>query len=446
MPQPSDYIAADRTRRRRVVQLIESGPPTEISDDVALVLRSSPVSHLERLGLSLTVEYRGDTLRTLLNSSSIVGTFRFGERTRTVDVIVQPKVHVVDVARMIRVGSGMSQSQHDVAYAYSAKGEVAGFFALYVARALASHLAATQTRRFEMSYAEHSRTPRGRLHISRYATHNVPHGRSTTMPCTFPTVTSDREATRVMLYVLRQLLAFAVVLPHGERLAIETACIAAIQLLRGVALKVYTARMIDSVLEACDPTERGVLLLCQMILSGLTATPAFAAPTQACSFQLSMPDIFERYVRAVWNAAGREMGFTSPLSRWFGVPGIGKRVELDGLLRGPRTCVMEAKYKLLQSTSDYHVLDSGVRRNDLYQAVAYASLRAVMADVVYLVYPRLGDGPALEEVFTTRSFGQGACPIDVRVVIVNLTSSTPASVSAWKRLLPRRTETADESH
>jgi len=446
MPQPTDYVAADRRRRRRVVQLVEAGPPVEIANDLAEVLRSSPSSHLERLGLSLTVEYRGANLRTMLGCSSIVGTFRFGQCSNTVDVIVQPKVSVVDVARMIRVGSSVSKSQQDIAYAYSARGEIAAFFALYVAQAIAAHLATAQTRRFEMAYDEHSRTPRGRFHIARYATHNIPHGRNTTMPCTFPTVTSDREATRVMLYVVRQLLAFAAAFSREERLAIEDACVSAIQMLRGVAFKVFTARMLDSVLAACDVTERGVLQLCQMILSGLTATPAFATPTQTCSFQLSMPDIFERYIRAVWTAAGREDGFTAPLSRWFGVPGIGKRVELDGLLRGHCTCVMEAKYKLLQSPTDYHMLESGVRRSDLYQVVAYASLRTVMAQVVYLVYPRLGEGAPLEEVFATRSFGQGARPIDVRVVIANLTSATPLIVSAWRRFLPGRTETSDERH
>jgi hypothetical protein len=446
MPQPTEYVASDRKRRRRLIQLVETGPPAEIGDDVAEVLRASPPSHLERLGLSLTGEFRGGALRTMLNCSSIVGTFRFGQRSRTVDVIVQPKVGLVDVARMIRVGSGVSQSQNDVAYAYAAKGEIASYFALYVARAIASHLAAAQTRRFEMAFDPDSRAPRGRLHIARYATRNIPHGRSMTMPCTFPTVTSDRDATRVMLYVVRQLLAFSGAASHEERSAIEDACVAAIQLLRGVAFKVFTARMVEPVIAACDQTERGVLQLCQMIVSGLTATPAFAVPTQTCSFQLSMPEIFERYIRAVWVAAGREDGFTVPTSRWFGVAGIGKSVELDGLLRGHRTCVMEAKYKLLQSTADYHVLDSGVRRGDLYQVVAYASLRSVMADVVYLVYPRLGDGPPVEEVFATRSFGQGARPIDVRVVIANLTASTPSMVSAWRRLLPSCTETSDERH
>lgn len=444
MPRPTDYVAADRRRQRRLIQLVEAGPPVEIDEEAATILRASPSSHLSRLGLSLTVDYGSGRLRTLLHGSDIVGTFRFGHRARTLDVVVQPKVGVADVARMIRVGSGLSQSQEELAYAFAAKGEVAGFFALYVSRTIGAYLASAQPRRFEMVYDANARSPRGKLHLSRYATQNIPRGKNTTMPCTFSTVTSDREPTRVMLYVVRQLLAFAGSGTQAERARIEHACVSALQLLRGVTFKVFTSRTVEEVLASSGGEEKGVLQLCQMIVSGLSATPAFAAPTQAFSFQLAMPKLFERYVGALWTTAGRGLGLRAPEARRFPVPGIGTHVALDGLLLGHHTCVLETKYKLLQSAGDYSVLDAGVRNADLYQAVAYASLRRVMADVVYLVYPRVGEGGPVEEVFSTQAFGQGSRPIDVRVALVSLTASTESMISAWRRHLLSRMEVVHE--
>jgi len=162
------------------------------------------------------------------------------------------------------------------------------------------------------------------------------------------------------------------------------------------------------------------------------------------SFTLNMSDIFEQYVRRIFQKLYGPTKVPAKSKLRFKLYGTNLTIALDGLVRRVPPCVIECKYKLVEDPNSLNFDEGKLRNADIYQCVAYANHSEVKAAETLLCYPsNVPDGPPVQIVGHVRSFiGSEGRVIPVTIVLVNLGMSPVVVVESMATSLERHWSSA----
>jgi len=387
------------------------------------------MAHEGRLGLldlRITAELDGSRW---LHAGNRVGSYRFiGVDSAEVLVQVDPKVESADVFRMLdRANRAVTMASEETDLPVGDQ-PISGVFLLFFARRVSAFLRRNRFRSYRFIEESSPSRVKGRPLIEQYALQNVPRGRAHILPTRHVDLSSNVFENQVIAYAVLVATRLAQLLGLENSEALRNELQTCTRLLVGVDPRRVTSGEVRAHrLSRATKHFRPVHDLCLVLLENQSVMLDAGERIPFAAFSLNMPNLFERYVRAVFATTfgplfvGRKNQLEYPTG--FG----GKPIKLDGLMvKGTRRVVVEAKYRTLDETDDVLVLGKVPERH-VYQTVAYASHELVRASKAIIVYPTWDpNGPPIRLSDPIDDFGWtrfGERHLELRLVGVDLGAS-----------------------
>lgn len=388
------------------------------------VIQAQAPQTLRRAGLSMTYVHTGGRIEAFLEAGTKVGTLRLNSPHGALEVIVEPKIGEMRLFGILDAILARPQSLGTLSTALVSGGPTSSLLLEHVVAAVTAFLLANVYRDFALVTDRESSRPRGRIDVLQHVARDRPRLRYHTLPCTYPELSVDIAENRLIATALDMAARMCAHLPRDARVALSQRIVFARGLLRGVS----SWNPSEMPLQPLQYTTRNrhfrdVHDLCWLLLDNADVSLSAGRKVSFSSFVLSMPDIFERFIRTI---IARHVGSAcfpekSRLKFTLGIP-FGHTI-LDGLLMLPEgRIVVECKYKTLDTSALESGLSGGIIRDDLYQVVAYATQSGVDAAGACLVYPAAAPlGACARIIAETHAFRRSpGTGIPVRIVAVDL--------------------------
>lgn len=328
-----------------------------------------------------------------LHAGNRVGTYRFVTDDGHVVVQVDPKVETADVFRMVDRTNRTIHTLNDQSELPVGDQPVSGMFLQYFAKRTLAFLQRNRFRTYRFTEESSPSRVKGKPLIREYALRNLPHGRAHIMPTRHLDLTGDVFENRVIAYAVVVASRLLSLLRLPDPTPIRQDLLACTRLLAGVDPTRVTAQELRSHRYTRGTRQfEPIHELCKMLFENETITLSAGERVPFAAFSLDMPNLFERYVAAMFTATlgprftGNKKALEFPTG--FG----GRPIKLDGMITtGWRRVVVEAKYRTLDEIDDDLVLGV-VPEKHVYQTVAYASHEAIRARQALIVYPTWDPG------------------------------------------------------
>jgi len=328
---------------------------------------------------------------------------------------------------MLEVCYGGLATSNDPGRAFRVDSPPAGLLIEYTVGRIEAFLKTQLFRGYSLKYEPEARHPKGHFDVGRFVTRNLPRLRLDVLSCSFFEFSQNVLENQILARTLLVAGRVAAYLPSEIRYRIANTIAAAKRFLPSVDAPHIDPEDLNRVLytnrnKGFQPVHE----LCALLLSNASVSLSPGRRISFMSFSLAMDLLFERFVYRLFAMAIAPQTVIPKARLKFVIHGIGKDVELDGLIRNDRTTVVECKYKLIESGEALDFDEGRMRNADIFQCIAYATHTDVNADDVFLVYPSAdADGPPVRVATTIRSFQRrNGAIIPVKVLLVSLARPT----------------------
>jgi 5-methylcytosine-specific restriction endonuclease McrBC regulatory subunit McrC len=386
---------------------------SEVLEEEQVRILQKDEDRLDEMGISLTADLEGDIR---LKSANTVGAARIGSGREWVGVQVVPKVGNAAFLRMIEYSSigfasGESEIQADVEDA-----PTVDLVVNYFAESVREFLRNTTHRSYEYSESRRQGRIKGRIMVDDYVRNSLAKCKPQEVPHRYVDFTADNFENQVIAYSVH----LAIQLSKASSTSLSEDTLDTLRECRRELAGVSVKRVTPGELRRFrftrenDEFER-IFRLCELIISNSNVTLGKRQRVPFFSFDLDMANVFERYISAIFTGIYGDRFTSEKSSLTFPISRYGKEIELDGLYEDrEKSVVVESKYKVVEEEEEQEDADqpitvlsgSKVRRDDLYQTVAYTSHRDIQADSALLVYPAWEDSSEAVEVYDkVSSFG-----------------------------------------
>jgi 5-methylcytosine-specific restriction endonuclease McrBC regulatory subunit McrC len=423
-------LGVERSKQQTLLTLQEQSRSSVLTEYQETVLASQTALVLKRLDLQLDIERVGRRYQTRLVAGDQIGTVRLLCGKDHLDVLVEPKVGNAAFLRMLEFCYGSIQLQ-DEALAYESKAPAPAFVVGFIVRQIEAFLNRKRHRDYSRRFEPASRHPKGHLDLASYVAQQFPKGKLDVLPCSFFDFSENVFENQVLASTLFVAGRLASSFPPDARAEIAERVAQARRHLPGVEVR----RVSEAELNRFRYSRRSTCFkplhdLCRIILFNSSVSLEPGRRLSFMSFSLNMAELFERYVRGLFQRLYGIAVVPPKSALRFPIHGTESSfVSLDGFLKERPRCVIECKYKLVDSADGLDFDEGRMKNADVFQCVAYAVHSDVEAEHALLFYPtaRPDSGP-LEVATTVRSFlGGGRQVVPLTVILVNL-AATPARV------------------
>jgi len=412
--QVLEEIAVQQEYGDKFISFPEQDNSEVLEDEQVRILRQDE-DRLDEMGVSLDVDLEGDIR---LESANTVGAARIGSGREWVGVQVVPKVGNAAFLRMIEYSSiGFSSGESEIE-ADTEDAPTVDLVVNYFAESVREFLRNRTHRSYEYSESRDEGRIKGRILVDDYVRESLPKCKPQEVPHKYVDFTSNNFENQVIAYSVH----LAIQLSKASSTSLSDKTLDLLQECRRELAGVSVKRITPGELRGFRFTRENeeferIFRLCELIISNSNVTLGKRQRVPFFSFDLDMANVFERYIAAIFTGiygnrfTGDKASLTYPVSRY------GKEIELDGLYEdSEKSVVVEAKYKVVEEEEEQEREDgedpitvlsgSRVRRDDLYQTVAYTSHRDIQADSALLMYPAWEDSSDAVEVYDgISSFG-----------------------------------------
>lgn len=432
-------LDAARARQQMLITLQEQSRSDYLNEFQQRIISSQPDQVLRRLDLRKNVEWTKNGYKTNLLAGNQIGTIRLVEGKSYLDVIVEPKVGNASFLRIIEFCLGSVELREE-ALAYESKGAAPAFLTIFIVRQIESFLAAKRYRNYSLKIDTDCRTPKGHLDIPRYAYRQLPNAHPDVLPCEYfdfsDNVFENQVIASTLLVAGRLAASFAPEVRRevGGRIA------RARRLLPGVeARRIGLAELNRLKYHRRNASFKPIHDLCRILLFNSSVSLSPGRLLSFMSFTLNMSDVFEQYVRRIFQKVyGTALvpAKSSLRRRLYGTDSV---IALDGLVKRVPPCVVECKYKLVENPNSLDFDEGELANGDIYQCVAYANHCDIQAAETLLCYPsNIPDTPPVQFVGEIRSFvGSAGKIIPITIVLVNLGSPPHLVVKSMSAALQK---------
>lgn len=412
--QVLEEIAVQQEYGDKFISFPEQDNSEVLEDEQVRILRQDE-DRLDEMGVSLNADLEGDIR---LESANTVGAARIGSGREWVGVQVIPKVGNAAFLRMIEYSSiGFSSGESEIE-ADTENAPTVDLVVNYFAESVREFLRNRTHRSYEYSESKNEGRIKGRILVDDYVRESLPKCKPQEVPHKYVDFTADNFENQVIAYSVH----LATQLSKASSTSLSDKTLDLLQECRrelgGVSVKRITPGELRRFRFTRDNEDfERIFRLCELIISNSNVTLGKRQKVPFFSFDLNMANVFERYVAALFKGIYGDRFTDKKSSLTYPVSSYGKEIELDGLYEDrEKSVVVESKYKVVEEGEDQEeyveeepltVLNgSKVRRNDLYQTVAYTSHREIQADSALLVYPAWEDSSGVANVYDeVSSFG-----------------------------------------
>ncbi len=440
MSSPEQQVLEEITLQQEYGDKFISFPEqdnSEVLEDEQVRILQQGEDRLDEMGVTLTADLEGDIR---LESANTVGAARIGSGREWVGVQIVPKVGNAAFLRMIEYSSiGFSSGESEIR-ADTEDAPTVDLVVNYFAEAVRDFLRNRTHRAYEYSESRDEGRIKGRILVDDYVRESLPKCKPHVVPHKYVDFTADNFENQVIAYSVH----LAIQLSKASSTHLSNKTLDTLQECRrelaGVSVKRITPGELRRFRFTRDNEDfERIFRLCELIISNSNVTLGKRQRVPFFSFDLNMANVFERYVAAIFNGIYGDRFTAKKSSLTYPVSSYGKEIELDGLYKdSEKSVVVESKYKVVEEEEDQEdnidedpitvLSGSKVRRNDLYQTVAYTSHQGIQADSALLVYPAWEDRGDVAKVYNeVSSFGwKKASENGIPIYPVTISLSEPA--------------------
>lgn len=413
--QALEEIAVQQEYGDKFISFPEQDNSEVLEDEQVRILRQDE-DRLDEMGVSLNADLEGDIR---LESANTVGAARIGSGREWVGVQVVPKVGNAAFLRMIEYSSiGFSSGESEIE-ADTEDAPTVDLVVNYFAESVREFLRNRTHRAYEYSESRDEGRIKGRILVNDYVRESLPKCKPQEVPHKYVDFTADNFENQVIAYSVH----LAIQLSKASSTSLSDKTLDLLQECRRELAGVSVKRITPGELRRFRFTRENeeferIFRLCELIISNSNVTLGKRQRVPFFSFDLDMANVFERYIAAIFTGIYGDRFTDDKSSLTYPVSRYGKEIELDGLYKdSDKSVVVEAKYKVVEEEEDQEEEGDGedpitvlsgskVRRDDLYQTVAYTTHRDIQADSALLVYPAWEDSRDAVEVYDeVSSFG-----------------------------------------
>lgn len=407
-----DAFAADQEYGDRFISFPEQSESDPLKrEQIDILLQNE--NRLDDLNVSFETDMEGETW---LESGNTVGAARIGSGRDWVGVQITPKVDNADFLRMVEftsVGmeSGESEIETDVEDA-----PTVDLVVNYFAQRVNKFLQGQNHRAYEYKKSVDEGQIKGKVLMEDYVRQSLSKSKPHVVPHQYVDFTADNFENQVIAYSTH----LAIQLAKASESKLSDESLETLQECRRRLAGVSIRRIAPTELRRfrfsrVNEEFKPIFRLCELIISNSSVTLGRRQRVPFFSFDLEMPNLFERYVATLFDHVYGPLFTSEKASLKFPISTGGKKIELDGLYDGDLSIVVESKYKIVEKGKEpetkgeeplVELNGNELSRNDLYQTVAYNSHRDVRADAAVIVYPSWEDSDEYAEVYDDiTSFG-----------------------------------------
>ncbi len=415
-------LEAERSRGELLITLQEQSRSNFLTQHQQDIVAAQPEQVLRRLDLRRNAEWTTSGYKTNLIARNQIGTIRFVDGKNYLDIIVEPKIGNASFLRILEFCFGAVEMR-DEALAYESKGAAPAFLTLFIVRQIESFLARKRYRNYALKTDRDCRSPKGHLDISGYAQQKLPKARFEVLPCEYFDFSENIFENQVIASTLFVAGRLAASFPSDLRIEVSNLVAKARRLLPGVEVRRIGLDELDNFkYDRRNTSFKRIHDLCRILLFNSSVSLLPGRLLSFMSFTLNMSDIFEQYVRRIFQKLYGPTVVPAKSRLRFKVYGTDSTIALDGLVKHMPPCVIECNYKLVENPNVLNFDEGEVRNADIYQCVAYANHSDVRAAETLLCYPSIvSEGPPVRIVGHIRSFiGGNGRIVPVTIVLVNL--------------------------
>jgi 5-methylcytosine-specific restriction endonuclease McrBC regulatory subunit McrC len=432
-------LEAERSRQQMLISLQEQSRSNFLNEYQQKIVASQPEQVLRRLELRKNVEWTTDGYRANLLAGNQIGVMRLVDGKDYLDIIVEPKVGNASFLRILEFCLGSVELREE-ALAYESKAAAPAFLTNFVVRQIESFLAAKRYRNYSLKFDNNCRTPKGRLDIRRYAYRQLPKAHFDIIPCEYFDFSENVFENQVIASTLLRAGRLAASFAPEVRTEVAGRIAQARRYLPGVeARRIGLDELNRFKYDRRNAPFKRIHDLCRVLLFNSSVSLLPGRLLSFMSFTLNMSDIFEQYVRRVFQKVYGSSLVPSKTNLRRKLYGTGSMIALDGMVKRVPPCVIECKYKLVENPNSLNFDEGALANADIYQCVAYANHCDVQAAETLLCYPSsIRDGPPVQLVGDIRSFvGSTGRIVPITIVLVNLGSPPLAVVESMSAALQK---------
>jgi 5-methylcytosine-specific restriction endonuclease McrBC regulatory subunit McrC len=434
-----DRLEEDRAAPGQRIRIVDGGRISlPLNATQREIICAQEPGKLATLGLSIQHEANSSGIETRIKTGSFVGAARFVSGKHALDVIVEPKVGMAPLFRMLRAVDVDIRGLEDPIQLGSSHEELPELWVNYVISRLEDFLRRHFYRDYVSVLAPDSSILRGRLLTGHYLRNQVPQLKPHRVPCEYFEYSQDTIENQIILAAVSKLGRLLGLVKSSNRQHYARRVAALRSALADVSDKTIRCSDIDNInYHRGNDQFKAVHKICHLIISSCSASLNPGRRLTFVSFGMNMDKLFEGYVRSVFDRAFPSCSAITERARKFPLSELGTNICLDVFLnQSGKKVVGECKNKIVIDPDTKVFQDDLISLKDIYQVVAYATHEKVRATSAFLVYPIVSSGSnPIALARTLHSFaGCSGHTLPVHIFLIDLCSKTSELVTSIRNI------------